>query len=568
MSNFHFNISLSILNHLWRNLYRNFITVIWEAISNSWDADAKNIYIYIWEDNSLVILDDWHGMNKDDFQGKFLNIWYSKRDQFWPTSKWDRPFIWRKWIWKLALLSCAEKIHIISKKEWQEIIWWVIDNWELDKKIQDNLNTEEYPLGAIDETILTGHLIWSKLDSWTLLLFENLNDWVKGSLDILRKLIVLNFRFSLIDKEFNIYVNDEIISFSDILDLSENTEFLWSINSFQDVDFFETLSNKEEEENLELKWHAVSWFIASVEKPKYLNIYWTGEKTWIDLFVNGRLRENNILKNMPSFSTRHIASYLYWQIHINELDDDKDRFTSSREWIKPWDEKYADYLKIIETDILSPISKRWDEWRKKHKKTWDIDNWDMPKFQALMQQSKDSREKDFEDKLNKTDIDPDIKESLKEKLRTQSSNNTSVYQDLYILENLFREFLKIKWLTLDDIKAAAASDTDIKECLKSIETIEKRRSSQEELHELWWRIIKDEHFLNYADFEFLGLLVDYVRKAKHGRYKSQTMLWETKSVTPIRNPIMHTNEVTDEVIEWQKIDKLIDFIDKLSEESE
>ena len=38
-SSFTFNISLSVLNHLGRNLYRNFITVLGEAISNSWDAD-------------------------------------------------------------------------------------------------------------------------------------------------------------------------------------------------------------------------------------------------------------------------------------------------------------------------------------------------------------------------------------------------------------------------------------------------------------------------------------------------------------------------------------------------
>jgi hypothetical protein len=30
--------------HLGRNLYRSFITVIGEAISNSWDADAENVW--------------------------------------------------------------------------------------------------------------------------------------------------------------------------------------------------------------------------------------------------------------------------------------------------------------------------------------------------------------------------------------------------------------------------------------------------------------------------------------------------------------------------------------------
>ena len=62
-SDFQFAISLSVLNHLGRNLYRNFITVLGEAISNSWDADAKNVWIDIDKDNSVFsIKDDGDGM--------------------------------------------------------------------------------------------------------------------------------------------------------------------------------------------------------------------------------------------------------------------------------------------------------------------------------------------------------------------------------------------------------------------------------------------------------------------------------------------------------------------------
>ena len=46
-SQFTFNISLAVLNSLGRNLYRNFITILGEAISNSWDADANNVRIVI-----------------------------------------------------------------------------------------------------------------------------------------------------------------------------------------------------------------------------------------------------------------------------------------------------------------------------------------------------------------------------------------------------------------------------------------------------------------------------------------------------------------------------------------
>ena len=75
MKQYNFNISLSILNHLGRNLYRSFITVLGEAISNSWDADAHNVHITIDRDAKLLIVrDDGNGMNEDEFQNKFLKI--------------------------------------------------------------------------------------------------------------------------------------------------------------------------------------------------------------------------------------------------------------------------------------------------------------------------------------------------------------------------------------------------------------------------------------------------------------------------------------------------------------
>ncbi len=62
---FTFEISLSVLNHLGRNLYRSFMTVLGEAISNSWDADAENVWIYIDRDkNYLVVKDDGDGIDE------------------------------------------------------------------------------------------------------------------------------------------------------------------------------------------------------------------------------------------------------------------------------------------------------------------------------------------------------------------------------------------------------------------------------------------------------------------------------------------------------------------------
>ena len=113
---FTFEISLSVLNHLGRSLYRSFATVLGEAISNSWDADAKNVHIYVNRNkNSFVIIDDGIGMTAEDFQNRFLKIGYSKRKDGSKESPGGRPFIGRKGIGKLALLSCADRITVISK---------------------------------------------------------------------------------------------------------------------------------------------------------------------------------------------------------------------------------------------------------------------------------------------------------------------------------------------------------------------------------------------------------------------------------------------------------------------
>lgn len=151
MSHYTFNISLSVLNHLGRNLYRSFITVLGEAISNSWDAEADNVWIYLdREKNFLVIKDDGNGMDEDAFQNKFLKIGYSKRkDGDTKTPNKNRPFIGRKGIGKLALLSCAQRISIISKTNNSEFTGGVIDNSGLDQAIKDDLTPDKYPLGNV-----------------------------------------------------------------------------------------------------------------------------------------------------------------------------------------------------------------------------------------------------------------------------------------------------------------------------------------------------------------------------------------------------------------------------------
>jgi hypothetical protein len=208
---FTFEISLSVLNHLGRSLYRSFATVLGEAISNSWDADAKNVHIYINRNKkSFFIKDDGVGMTADDFQSKFLTIGYSKRKGGTKVSDAGRPFIGRKGIGKLALLSCADKIAVISKTKGGTYTGGVIDNSGLDDAITKDLTPQQYPLGEWKEKTFAKYTPGHK--HGTIIYFEGVKEGIRGSFPLLAKIIALYFRFSLLDPTFSIFLDGEKIT--------------------------------------------------------------------------------------------------------------------------------------------------------------------------------------------------------------------------------------------------------------------------------------------------------------------------------------------------------------------
>src|SRR5688572_23125830 len=208
---FTFVISLSVLNHLGRHLYRSFATVLGEAISNAWDAEAESVHIFVdRKKHSFFIKDDGVGMTAEDFQKKFLKIGYSKRKDGDTSPNKKRPFIGRKGIGKLALLSCADKISVISKVKGGNYVGGTIDNRGLDNAITDDLTPDAYPLEEWDAKTFgkytKGH------EKGTIIHFENIKEGIKNSLPFLKKIVALYFRFSLLDKSFNVYINDEKIT--------------------------------------------------------------------------------------------------------------------------------------------------------------------------------------------------------------------------------------------------------------------------------------------------------------------------------------------------------------------
>lgn len=434
-SNFNFEISLSVLNHLGRNLYRNFITVLGEAISNAWDADAKNVWIDIdREDSTFAIKDDGVGMDADDFQKKFLKIGYTKRAGGKMHTPKRRPFIGAKGIGKLALLSCAERITVFSKKRGRDYVGGMIDNSGLDRAIKHDLTPDQYPLEAPDFDLITD--LSESHKSGTIIIFEGTKEQIRSSIAHIRKMLALYFRFSLLDEEFSIHVNGDKVSLDDLQDLLDKTEFIWVINQYHD-EFVSALKNLKDKKITLTTSLNVKGFLATVEKPRDLKIAGTDERATIDLFVNGRLREKNIIRHIPT--QRIVESYLYGQIHFDDMDaKGKDPFTSSREGIVEGDESFQQLLDYLKT-ALQKVFDEWDKLRLKRGKEGDEEN---PRKSKKQRKARDlytlaSDEYSPEEGAARKDIVDDWLDQLRE----DAEFNITSYVDCFLSENLARRYI-------------------------------------------------------------------------------------------------------------------------------
>lgn len=523
MKQYNFNISLSILNHLGRNLYRSFITVLGEAISNSWDADARNVYITIDREAKLLIVrDDGNGMNEDDFQNKFLKIGYSKRKDNKTHTDSGRPFIGRKGIGKLALLSCAQKITVLTKTEKTSIVGGVIDNSGLDMAIKDDVSSNEYSLEIPEQSLLASY---DKIvgDKGTVIIFEDLKDGIRNRIEYIVKLVALYFRFSLKDTNFNIFINDNPITIKELDEIKQKTQFVWILNDIDDP--YINDSEFKKKKTITLANKNVKGFIASVETPSDLKIRGTEEKITIDLFVNGRLREKDILRHIPI--ARIVQSYLYGQIHFDDLDDAEDRFTSSREGVVPDDPKFKELLVELESSLKTIIND-WDVWRLEINQDGDSENLRITKKQRKSKELVNVVVEDF--------IPPKDNETSRKKVEGWVKNiqedaefNLTSYGECFISENLLRQYISEKKIAIPQ-----GIQNQINNEWKPKADAAKQRAN------INFDIRENDSDLSYLDMDRLASIAD----DETDKIKKATLQRDATEYKPIRDALAHTSRLT------------------------
>lgn len=523
MKQYNFNISLSILNHLGRNLYRSFMTVLGEAISNSWDADANNVYITIDRDAKILIVrDDGDGMNENDFQNKFLKIGYSKRKDNKTHTILKRPFIGRKGIGKLALLSCAQRITVLTKAKGESIVGGVIDNSGLDKAIKNDVSSTDYSLGLPQESLVI------KYDErlgvkGTVIFFEGLKDGIRNRVEYITKLVALYFRFSLKDPSFNIYINEKLVTIKELDPIKEKTQFVWILNALDDPYVSDGVFKKSKEINIANS--KINGFIASVETPSDLKIKGTEEKISIDLYVNGRLREKDILRHIPT--ARIVESYLYGQIHYDDLDDETDRFTSSREGVVPDDPKFKILLGELEK-ILKTIINDWDIWRTEINQDGDSENPRLTKKQRKSKELFNAVVEDFKPSKDNSKSRKKVDDWIKA-ISEDAEFNLSSYGECFVSENLLRKYIIEKKIAIPQ-NVQNRIDNEWK---PKAETAKQNANINFEIRE-------DDSDLSYMDMDNLACLAD----DETDKIKKATLRRDATEYKPIRDALAHTSRLT------------------------
>jgi hypothetical protein len=312
-------------------------------------------------------------------------------------------------------------------------------------------------------------------------------------------------------------------------DLILKTEFLWKINDLQDP-YIQKLqetftSDRNEEKQLSVKEINIKGFIASVEKPRDLKIITTDERVGIDLFVNGRLRERNILKYIPT--ARVVENYLYGQIHFNDLDDEKDRFTSSRESIIANDPKYKKLLDSLRDKVINTILKDWDVWRRKHKGDGDSENTSISTKERKAEELYNAVSKEYtlpKDSENRKKVNGWVTD-----LGEDAKFNIPSYAECFISENLIRKYIQEKKVPLS------------KEAKIEISKWRQKETDSKSIGNISIEIRKQYPNLSYMTMDGLANLIDKPKDVM----KEACLARDAKEYKPIRDGLAHTALLTD-----------------------
>lgn len=384
-----------LLQLLGPNLYTNIYYVLGEIIANAYDADAQNVYIlYDTDKNTIIVEDDGTGMTYDQFNSRFLPIGITSRDNAdnTYTESGTRKRMGRKGIGKLAALSVAERVKVISVRDGDKsgcVLSLNISNKNADGKYEiPAIPDDQINFLKIDET-----------KSGSAIIMENSRYSINKTIDSAKRNISLIFPFAC--QTFKIHLenlttgetatiddttmdivklSDALLTFSD--EDSEYNEYLNALHgAFDNGRYYRVLQEKLPPDQLPAQ--KVLHKALTTIKEKMLLVTITGEQKafdlsicgWIATFASSSDKKRNtdfpvnhisIIANdklgqfdiLPDISTDRMGeAYVVGQFFVDLLEETElpDIAASNRQGYKEDDPRFEKTLELIRKNALRPI---------------------------------------------------------------------------------------------------------------------------------------------------------------------------------------------------------------------
>jgi hypothetical protein len=329
--NYPFNVSLSILEDLGRNLYTTVPAVLSELIANAYDADATEVRIQFGQEEALI-QDNGIGMSEQHIVERYLTVGYKRRNEGGAESALGRKVMGRKGIGKLAVFAIADIVTITTSSGEAEISF-TLDYGKIEQAIRDK--TEYHSANAEPSPLIgdTGTTLFLKL---------NRRASAMTAAQLKRRIAR---RFLTLGPSFQVFVNGEEVKAQDLR------------QSFPNIRSLESRSGAVGEGRSVVGW------VASAAEPRVLKEA-ADEDTLnkIVVFTRGKVAHEDLLKHATD--ARVYTKYLFGELQAEFLDVDSlpDVATSSRQSFREDDERFQALVDFQRRE-LQHIRERWSAER-------------------------------------------------------------------------------------------------------------------------------------------------------------------------------------------------------------
>jgi len=348
---------LNTLEHLGVKLYTQYPPMIAELLSNSWDADAKNISIYLHDEDEkkIIVHDDGHSMDAEEINNHFLTVGRNRRIQNGVgTTPEGRLVLGKKGIGKLSMFGIAEEITVTTIKKGLK------NSLRMTYSDMKSSGGSYHPIPLCVNEVTNNH-------DGTIITLDKIKRKSKFNAHDLGR--SLSKRFSIFnDINVEIYLNDILSEKVENKEIYENVEnqFVWDFPAdfkdlIEDIDYYN-------EKGIKGK-------LMTSKTPLKKN------QQGVTLLARGKLVQENAY--FDDRSNDYFHSYLYGTLNVDFIDEDNEEdYVSTDRKSLVWEGEELETLKDKLNDILKSISKDWRLKREETKKEnfkkshgIDIDDW-------------------------------------------------------------------------------------------------------------------------------------------------------------------------------------------------